>query len=611
MARIGSVILALLASSPAWAELEFHASTEQQKVGVEDTFRVFIVVGNAPEDSSLEIPSSEDFEVLGRSESSQMSYSVGSGGAGVVRQVRKQTLTVRANRMGMLTFPAAILTAGGKQFKTKPLSIEVVKGRLYAKRGQQNNNPFGLPPGFPQGFPFLDDDLPPTLDLQREPDLPKTEADLFIRASVDKTEVVVGEQVLLSIHVYSRLDLSTVDAVTMPKLEGFLSQDFKSPSQLMPQRRVVNGIPYNEYLLRQKALFPLKSGDVTIEAAEADITAGMFFAGRRLHRKGNELTLKVSPLPPGGTTSLVGRWRLSREAVQDAVTLGDPVQIRVVLEGEGNLQAVQVPPLNAPSAFRVFDPQTSDKLTTGRGIIGGQRTVEYVLVPQKTGSFVLPEMVLPYFDVDKKIYTETRVPALTINVKPGARSGSAGVTAGPSTDGTDQAKNQLVGGGLRSLRHTAAFLGRVTPISTAPWFLPVVAIPPALVLLLWLGAIVKSIFGNESEASRKQLQAKAARKRLSSAEKLASQASPGEFYAEIERAMNGFLEARLGTSVMGLTRDQLNARLTSARVSEKVRNDVLRVYESSDVGRYAPGLGDLATRKQVVDAARATMEEWA
>ena len=152
-----------------------------------------------------------------------------------------------------------------------------------------------------------------------EPVIPRGDSDLFLRASLDKDEVYVGEQATLSLYIYSRVDLSSVDAVTMPKLEGFWSEDVESPTQLSGEQKIVNGIPYRAYLLRRRALFPVKPGTLTITPAEADITTGFLFAGHRVHRVANALKVKVKPLPPGAPAGMananVGSWQLSHGRV--------------------------------------------------------------------------------------------------------------------------------------------------------------------------------------------------------------------------------------------------------------------------------------------------------
>ncbi|MDX2011916.1 MAG: BatD family protein [Myxococcaceae bacterium] len=623
MARTGSALAiawVLCAAAPALAaELEFYMTVDRNKVGTEDTFRCEIVVSNAPEGAVVQFPAPNDFEVLSRSESTQMSYSVGAGGMGQIKQVRKYTLVLRATRAGTLTIPAAGLQTASRTYKSEAIKLEVVPGRLApdprTQRRAPPQNPFGLPPGFPPGL-FGDDDdtAPPGANPfdpfgDDEPSIPRSDSDLFLRASIDRPEVYVGEQVTLSLYIYSRIDLMGVDSVIMPKLEGFLAQDIASPTNLAPETRTLGGVPYRAYLLRSKALFPLKPGDVAIEPAESDISSGVFpFSGRKIHRKSNALTLKVKPLPAGAGN--VGRWRLSSTVNQTDVALGEPVQLKLILEGRGNLKAVTLPKLEAPSALRVFDPQQTEKSTVVKNQVGGTRTVEYVLVPQQTGTFTVPGLTLEYFDPETQKVESSAVDPVTVTVRPSGTGAQATQVPTNGSPTEPSARNQLVGGGLKPLRNTATFSEPKPPAWSRPAFPWLALGPVALGLVLGAVALVRGQLGQEDAAQRRERQAKAARRRLAQAEKVSASGSTADFYAEVDKALRSFLEARLGQPVTGLTRPQLDEAMQGARVPDDVRARVLGVFETCDLGRYAPGMGDAAARRRALDDAAHAMEVW-
>ena len=614
MRRTGSalVIAVSLAALSAHAQ-SIAMQADRATAGIEDTFRLDIVITNAPDGAVLHQPELKDFEVLGRSESTQMQFNL-SNGQQRITQVRKLTLTLRANRTGALQIPPASLTIEHDTRKSDPVNINIVQGRLQPDRQPlpQTRNPFGFPPSFPFGGLDDDDTMPTPEDLLGdEPVVPRGDSDLFLRMSLDKSEAYVGEQVMLTIHLYSRVDLSSVDAVTMPKLDGFLSKDFKSPTQLSSTQRVINGIPYREYLLRQRALFPLKAGHVTIEGAEADITTGnILYTGRRVHRVGNELKLSVKNLPPGPATSIVGRWRMSREVSESEVALGEPVQVKLLLEGRGNLDSITVPPINAPPSFKTYDPEISDRPANSKAYVGGARTVEYTLLPQQTGTFTLPALTLPYFDPESRKYEELRVDEVVITVRPGPNGANVVAVPGSQDAALDAPKNQLIGGGLKSLRHTAHFAQAAAPLSSAPWFLPVALAPVLLTLLGSLFSFVRGKLGAETDAARLSKAARAARKQLAGAEKLMKTGSPTAYYAEIATALSGFMAAKLGEPVLGLTREQLVAKLTAAGVGEAERARITAVLDVCDQGRYAPGYAEASARQRALDDAATAMEGW-
>lgn len=608
MGRIGSA-LALLLALPAGA-VEFYQTVDRTQVGTEDTFHLTVVMSDAPDDAKVAFPSTPDFEVLSNSQSTQMSYTLGSGGVGTIKRVQRWTLTMRANRAGTLTIPPSTLTAGGKVHKSEVIKLEVVKGRTNSQppRAQRPTiqTPFGPMPGFPLG----EDD---PFNVFPNPDVPRSNSDLFIRSSLDKEEAFVGEQVVLTVVIFSRVDISGVDNPTLPRLDGVWSEDLEVATRLVPERREINGVPYNAYPVMRRALFARKPGTVSIGAAEADITTGYLFAGHRVHRKSNALALKVKPLPPGPPgekVTIVGRWRLSAEASQTTVSLGEPVQVKVTLEGKGNLKDTSVPPLKGPPALKIYDPTTTDKLSTTRSSVGGKRIVEYVVLPQQTGAFTLPALSLGYFNPESERYEEAKTDPITISVRPGAGGANVATVPGPTAAPDAAQKNRLEAGGLKPLRHTGRFTKERPPLHQAPWFLALAVAPLGLTLGVGLFGVGRRLLGTASPESRRRQKTREARRRLAAAEKLAASAKPADFYTEVEKAVTGFLDARLGVPSAGLTRDQLEAELARGGCPAEVRPRIRAVLDNCDMGRFAPGMGDAAARKKALEDAAAAMGAW-
>lgn len=627
MTRTGSAlgvvfaVFALLATAPAWAasdDLDFYQTVDREEVGTEDTFRLTVVVVDAPANAQVKLPESDDFSILSSSRSSQRSISLSGGGPAVIQDVTRHILVMQAKRPGRLKIPPSQITARGKTYRTQPVELTVRSGRVggapssaQAARGRQPD-PFA---SLQSQMQQMEEAFGDMVEADR-PSIPRGDSDLFLRASLDRDTVYVGEQVTLSLYIYSRVDLSSVDAVTMPKLEGFWTEEVESPTQLSGEQRVVDGVPYRAYLLRRRAIFPVKSGTLPITPAEADITTGFLFAGHRVHRVSNALKVQVKPLPPGGPENMpnahVGNWRLSMDVSQTQVELGQPVTVKVTLEGMGNVKNVTPPPLKGPAALKIYDPTTTDKVTPQRHRVQGRRVVEYLVMPQRTGTFTLPSLEFTYFDPRSRKYEVSRTDPVTLTVEAGAGGASsmAAASSRSSSDMANEQKNVLMAGGLRPVRYQARFSAPGVPVWQQGFFLPVVLAPLGLLLGVSLLGGVRGRLALRTEAGRGRQQAKAARKRLVDAEKLQSGANVGAFYGEVEKALHGFLEARLGMPVVGLTREVLAERLTAAGADAERRAKVLFVLEACDFGRYGGG-GDPSERQKVMDAAAAAMEGWA
>jgi len=608
----GAFALCFFAAAPALADVEFYQSVDRDQVGLEDSFHLSIVASGAPEDAQIQFPSSSDFEVLSRSQSTQMSYQLGGSGASFNR-TQKFVLVMRAKKVGTLILPSAVMTASGKTYRTEPLKITVKPGRVPGpiagrpKRGAQIPDPF-------RGFPFPDepvgsDELDPEESIPFRG--PREEADVFLRASVDKQEVYAGDQVTLSLHILSRVDVSGVDSVTLPKLDGFWSEDIESPTQLSGEQKLINGVPYRAFLLKRLALFPVKPGALKISSAEADITTGFIFTGRRVHRLSNELTVQAKPLPPGAasgfSSSSIGKWKLSAEVSQAQVELGQPVTVKVSLEGRGNLKNIALPPLRGPAGLRIYDPTTTDKLTPSRGRIAGKRTQEYLVMPQQTGTFTFSALSLPYFDPQTERYEEATAEPVSLVVITG--KGGAIAMGGDRSQLPSEPKNILPSGGVRPLRYHASFRGEQEPIWRAAFFLPSLVGPPALWLGLILIGLVRNRLNQQDEKSVRRRRTRAAHRRLARADALKASGTSQAFYAEVEKALREFLEVRLGVSVVGLTRTALSERLNRAGVSDEQRVRILQVLDACDQARFAPG-GDGGQQDWVLEQVQTVMDCW-
>lgn len=603
----------LLCSAVAWAQpqTEFYQTVDRDTVGKEDAVRLTVVVSDPPQGAALRFPAPADFDVLSRSQSSQMSYTLGAGGAGVVKQVQKYVFVLRAKRTGRLLIPEAELVTSTKTLKTEAIKVVVKEGSLAPAPPKQ--------PAQPQQSPFdpfaqlggFDDDGDPFAGLMPQ-SAPANDSDLFIRASLDKEEVFVGEQVNLALVIYSRVDLASVDPVAMPKLEGFWVEDLDRPSQLAPEQKMVGGVPYRAYLVHRRALFPTHPGKISISAAEVNITTGIFFNGRRVRRASNALTLEVKPLPPGGTPAAnVGRWRLATEANTTQVALGEPINLKVIIEGRGNLKNVKTPVLAPVPGLKFYEPEVADKPSTTRGVVAGKRVVQYVILPQQTGAFTLPGLQLDYFNPETRTWEVSKTDPIALRVVPGAQNQQAIGPSGQAQAAVDpSSKNRLEAGGLKPLRVQAAFSAPPVPLHTRPWFLPLTLAPLGLSFALGLLAFARGALARPDSETEKKRKAKAAHARLAAAEKILTSGKTGDFYAELEKGVLGFLEAKLSQPVAGLTRDQLSALLQNAGVAEATRLQVLQVLEQSDMGRFAPGMGEASARHQALEAAVAAIAGW-
>ncbi|HVR98302.1 MAG TPA: BatD family protein, partial [Thermoanaerobaculia bacterium] len=184
--------------------------------------------------------------------------------------------------------------------------------------------------GEPQQDPM--DRLLGRLPWQRRPE--PTTPGVFLRAEVTPAHPYVGEQTLYTVYLYTRQDILAANAREVPTFRGFWVRDVPQPQNLPTEFVDLGGSRYGRVVLLQKALFPLRPGEHTIEPSAMDLVIRTFerrFFGPPLSSN-EELSLRtpprtvdVRPLPPAPAQfgGAVGQLALAARLQPAEVRLGE------------------------------------------------------------------------------------------------------------------------------------------------------------------------------------------------------------------------------------------------------------------------------------------------
>ena len=580
--------LALFLALPVFAagEVEFSATTDAAEVPLDGTvtLRVTATYASKAETGELQIPAFADFDVVSRSQSEQVTFTL-SNSAPSFRRTVLTSLALTPKRIGDLTIEPVRLEFKGKTLQTERIRIHVVPVGQ-AVRGS-------TPPAA-----STDDRVADSLDPFA--DVHPGQRDLVLRAAVDNERPFVGQQITYSLYLLARTNVSSIEKLQIPRLDGFWSEDVEAPQQLVPEQRILDGVPYTAYLLRRRALFALRPGKATIEPAEVQVLTGfgMLFSRGSSRRTSQPLELDVQPLPPGKPAGFdlgnVGQWTLTASAEPSAVQVGQPITFRLVASGKGNVRDLRLPKLPAVPGMRAYDATTSDKQSVDRGVITGTRTVEQLLVPERTGAVEIPSLALDIFDPAQKQYRTVRTEAIPLRV-------SAAPVGQPAAEPISQ--NLLAGGGLRPIRFRLGSTTRAMPPWSEPWFWPALALPPFGLALVVGFAGLRRMLHVDPARKRVRLARNAATRRLRGARALLERGESVAFYAEIARAVTGYLADKQGVAAAGLTREELSAALVSRGHSEETVRRLVRILDDCDRARFAPGSGDAPAREAMLGRA--------
>lgn len=578
------VFLAVAFALPARAAeaVEYYATVDRERIALDEaiTLQVTLSFSQSDDVGEVQLPEAPDFDTVRQGRSEQMSFSFGGGGSNF-RKVRTYTLVLRPRREGKLVILPGKVVVAGKRYETGRLTIDVGPAGTRAPGHAQpapRAQP-GLPPGMPgmPPMPGFDDPFGDLLGGGPQP----AESDIFLRATVDRTDVHVGEQVTLSVWLLSRVEVSHVEGLKMPRLDGFWAEELETPRQISAQTKYVDGVPYRAYLIQRRALFPLRAGEVKIDPVELEIVTGRSFfgGGRRQHRKSPGATLKVQELPGGAPPAFrrgnVGQWSLQAEATPSQVALGNPVTVRITATGTGNLQNLELPEIGKIEGFKIFEPTRSDSAQIRDMRYGGSKTLEYVLVPERAGTYEVPALSFAWFDPETDAYASTTTQPITLTVVQGAVASAS--PAAPPAERRDE-------GGLQPLRTAPVVIAAEAPLYERPWFLAVLAAP-----LVAVAAAAAPLLRRRDAAPKKKRRKAAAGDGLPAEVRTLADRGDAAFFAACERALLDRASGLVGRPAHGLQRGELAAALAQAGVPAAAVDALAEALRTCEAARYAPG----------------------
>lgn len=570
------LVMVVSAMGAAAQSLSVHAPS---KVLVGETFRVEYTVNTVDVSSDLQMPSLPDaLEVVyGPSVSQQQSYSMLNGHTSSSESIT-YTYMVMAHKTGNFTIPAAHISVGGKRLSSASVRISVGGS---AQSSHQGGTRF-----------HQDEDQQPRA---RQAGSTISQRDLFIRVSANKTRVHEQEPILLTYKVYTLVDLTQLEG-KMPDLNGFHSQEVELPQQKSFHTETVDGRTYRCVTWSQYVMYPQMTGDLEIppitfrgivvqenrnvDPFEAFFNGGSGYVEVKREIEAPGVTVHVDPLPsrPADFSGGVGRFNISAQIDKTEVTAGDPINIRVVVGGVGNLKLLKQPELPVPKDFEKYDAKVTDKTKLTSNGVEGNMVYDFITVPRHQGDFTIPPITLTYYDTQANDYKTVKTQEFKVHVEPG--DGSSEVS-----DYTEQKVKDIYPIHEGKAKVHAAndfFFGskRYWAWVVAPLLLFIV-----LMIIFRRRAIEHS---NISKMRGKQAN-KVAVKRLRTARQLMESGQNSEFYDEVLRALWGYVGDKMNMPVEKLSRDNVREQLLTRGVKENASERFIEALDVCEYERYAPG----------------------
>ncbi len=514
---------------------------------------------------------------------------------------------VEARKTGRQTIGPGSVMWAGKRFTSERVQVNVHAAGTLPRRQDPFDlfDMFGFPkmPGFPD-LPQMQEPAAPAPDPALAMPAP-TDRIVFLRATVDKNDIVLGEQTNLLIYEYSQNAMVKQVEAHEPETSDFLQRPLLAPDDEPAIRYAqVGSDVWRVRLIRKVALFPLKTGMLPIGPLQ------MTYQGIGLRapivRRSATLRVRVHDAPEAGRpigfrAGDVGQFSVSSEVNPTTVVQGGAVGVTVKLEGVGNLpMSLEVPRRNGVDWL---DPNTREQFdVTDDDRIRGTRVFTYVVRMLQPGQIDLGSIDLPFYDPWRHAYEHATTKLGVVAVTPSAAPAVSAEVMPDRFEGIGAARSQLVP--ARSARK---------PLSDSPLFWLALVVGPSGVLL----------YGLASSAIRRARQrllrwrtslGRHSALALREARRAATGRSITDAAAGAERALHIGLEAATGLKTRGVLRDHLADELEQRGIAHSLaaravglleRCEALRFDDASDAAAATALLDDIEALLGELPRARA------
>lgn len=544
----------------------FEAVVSKKKLGINERLRLDFSMNK--DGDNFTPPDFEGFRVSGPRQSISQSYVNGK------RTFSKMyTYTLIPTSRGRFTIGQAKVEIDGKIYKTLPVKVEITAAVDKPNEAQTVDD-------------IADDNL-------------------HLVAEVSKQRPYLNEaiSVVYKLYVSPSINVSDFRPLDNPTYNNFWSQDLPIKRWKI-ENGTYKGRSYRYVVLKRVVLYPQKTGKLNIEPLSLDVTVDVptnrrdFFGGRIFKQTNKTVsagsrTINVKELPSGkpeGFTGAVGSFDFNVIPSKTDLKATESLQVKVEVEGGGNLKLFDLPKLNLPSSLEVYDPEFNENVRTNLAGSKGEVSDNYTIVPQYRGKYPIPSISFSYFDPEEKKYKTVNSQEILINVFEGPTNNDIALNSN-STGGADNSINKqavvATGNQFRFLK----LAPKLQPIQKDSLFksklyyslllMPLLIIPIAIVAGKKKKAMQSDIQGNRIRKANKL-----ARKYLSEAKKAIHKKEA--FYESLERALHNYLKAKLHIETSEFSKEKIKDLLTSKNAGEETLNDFIALLESCELARYTP-----------------------
>lgn len=537
------------------------ATVSKNKLGVNQRLRIEFSINKQGADN-FKAPNFTNFKIVGGpSQSVSQSWINGK-----VSFNQSYTYILQPKRKGEFNIPSASIEIEGKTITSNPVKVIVLDA----------------------------------VEIPKNPNDPSyiAEQNIHLVAEISKSRPYVGEGIYVEYRLYFSDNVGIYDnAITeAPQYNGFWNQEIKRNG--MPVKTgTYNGERYRYAVLHKALLIPTTSGKLTIDPMKMDIivavpTGRADFFGNVITRQVRKefssakkiVNAQALPLKnkPENFTGAVGQFSFDVSLSKNTLKANESSQIKVSVNGKGNLKLFELPKIETPKELEVYQPERKENVRiTGTGL-SGSVTDNYTVVPEFKGKYRIPKTSFSYFNPKEKVYQTITTDDLYVDVLEGKE-----IPTSSDTNSVAKQEVKVTGSDFRYIQTSTD----LQPIKTDDFFkstlfyvlllLPILAIPVGIFIQKKKEKRDSDVLGNKLRKADKL-----AKKYLSEAQKQLG--NKEAFYEALERALHNYLKAKLGVETSDISREKITDLLANKNVNKETINSFIEVFNNCDFARYTP-----------------------
>ena len=595
---LSALILLTCAGSSFTADFQFNAYVDKNEVPIEGHFRYTVElsgpVGSMP---SPKLPDLTDFYILdGPIESTNIQLING-------RMSASKTISyhLQPKRTGEITIPPAQVKFKKKQYQTSSITIRVVSAGGSGQGGGKSDRKGG------------------------RDDIKEVQGDIFLRAEPDKTTLMQNDAVVVKYRLYFRTSVSSYEITKLPQTPGFWVEKFELPRQPVVGTEIIDEQRYQTAVIRKIALFPTKSGEMTIEPLEIQCQIqerrksrysdpfNRFFNDPFFDNiitvpryiQSEPLKLSVLPFPSAGKpddfSGAVGQFQMEVSLDKDSVQTNQPITLTVKIRGRGNIRMVPAPNIDFPPDFEKYDPEIDIKTDKSTGVVSGSKTFKYILVPRFPGAQAIEPVRFSFYNPRNKKYQTLNSQEFSVIVARGKEMimpGGVSVSPGEVT---------LYGQDIHFIKGET----NLKPIGNVIYRTPGYYLAFAVPLLLFItGGVLRSYYLRLNPYKVRAKNAyRTANKLIEKAGKMETSTRAEAFFRGAGEGLRGYIADKIGTSSAGFVLDEIKDRLVRSELSDNTIEELLKILDECDMGRFSPLTPGASERAKLVKRAKNILTE--